>query len=300
MRHISRVNPCHRHGPSLLPPNSHAIDPAGKSRTPVPIGLTHRKPAGCALVVRKLATQTRGYNNRPRSRIVDDLITKFGCAFRVGDYIRVPDTSMDVQHTRGVVPFLGQTLRHQVISIVWQQQVRILLPTIVSQVFTSHAKCAMPPSHLVFFGTMNMRSGSIARICPTEFDHYLPTRCPRLGASGYGPGSIGRRFRIRTLLSCNRGIRHLGDLLIREMRVTSSSSEGEERPQRPDRLPDELPTPIRLFCGSVLMFFGGVLCWRTRIVIQRHSLSCPFATFITGGILLDGGLVLIFVSLGIW
>jgi hypothetical protein len=102
------------------------------------------------------------------------------------------------------------------------------------------------------------------------------------------------------LLTFSDGILHRGYLLMRKTSVDDGRCYSRARQTRDYFLPKDLILPVSLLFGAMLVIVGGRVYWTAWDFAGAGRHSCAFAVLITGWILLDGGLLLILVTLGVW
>lgn len=111
-------------------------------------------------------------------------------------------------------------------------------------------------------------------------------------------GRLYRGFSSAGLL--NNRISHGGYLLMREASIDDSRDDSRTRQDRSPFLPEDLPMPVSLLLGAMLIVGGARVCWYAWDIAETGCHSGAFAIILAGWILLDGGLLLILVTLGVW
>lgn len=101
-------------------------------------------------------------------------------------------------------------------------------------------------------------------------------------------------------LSLMEGLYHSGYLLMREVGVGRGSKEGEGSKDGGPPRPKNLPLPICLFLGAVLIGICGRLVFYAFDVAGTGSFLHASLTLCAGGALLYSGAFLILVTLGVW
>jgi hypothetical protein len=128
------------------------------------------------------------------------------------------------------------------------------------------------------------------------------------------PRSHGRDFRFGTFPGCVGGISrcprrgglldnrivHGGDLLMSETGINRGGQEGKSSKDGSPSRPKDLLLPIRLLFGAMLIGVGGPTCFRAFDVAGTGSFLHANLILFAGWILLDGGALLVFVTLGVW
>jgi hypothetical protein len=91
-------------------------------------------------------------------------------------------------------------------------------------------------------------------------------------------------------------ISHGGYLLMSEASVDDGGNHSRARDESCSFLPTDLEFPISFLLGAMLIIAGGRVCWYAWDVDSDFA---AFALVLVGWVFLDGGLLLIFVTLGV-
>jgi hypothetical protein len=255
------------------------------------------------------------------------IIAKFTGSLPIGDHIGVPNTSvyeqdMTLFSLERLIPSFGDFLKyHREASV--GQKIRLRNPptaacrrysfrilaryrkhriTVSSLSVPDHHRFsevyaalreAMLPVGGILGGTAKVDGGSFASVGPVKFDCggiFL-----RLIRRNY-PRTIGCNFSIGASPCLNRGIGHLSNLLVGEVSIHSGHEYGQASDNRRSFLPADLELPVSLLFGAMLIVVGEWTCWRAW---DFDSDSAAFALVFAGWIVLDGGHLLILVTLGV-